>query len=131
MLEQSLSSELVTSPARRRFVTLVLASTALACAALASAPRAWAETRLLDAPRAAGIVGERYDGYAVVRGTAPPDIVALVNQVNAERRALYAERAKAENTSIAAIGKIYAVEIMKSAPPNTWFLSESGQWTQK
>jgi uncharacterized protein YdbL (DUF1318 family) len=130
MLDQSRSSERVISPARRRFVTFVLASAVLG-AVLASAPMARAETKLLDAPRAAGIVGERYDGYAVVRGTAPPDIVALVNQVNAERRALYAERAKSENTSIEAIGKIYAVEIMKSAPPNTWFLSESGQWTQK
>ena len=29
------------------------------------------------------------------------------------------------------IGKIYAGEIMKSAPAGTWFLSEAGQWTRK
>lgn len=126
MLDRNRSSELVITTTRRRFATLVLV-----CAALTSAPRAWAESKLLDAPRAAGIVAERFDGFAVIRGTAPPDIVALVNQVNADRRALYAERAQAEKTSIEAVGKIYALEIMKSAPPKTWFLSESGQWTQK
>lgn len=126
MLNQNRSSEPVATPTRRRFTTLILA-----CAILASAPRARAESKLLDAPRAAGIVAERFDGFAVIRGTAPPDIVALVAQVNADRRVLYAERAKVEKTSIEAVGKIYALEIMKSAPPKTWFLLESGQWIQK
>ena len=87
--------------------------------------------RLLDAPRAAGLVGERYDGYAVLRGQAPADVARLVTQVNAERRSVYAQRAAAEHVPIEAIGKIYAAEIMHSAPPGTWFLSESGQWTRK
>jgi uncharacterized protein YdbL (DUF1318 family) len=92
---------------------------------------AQSSARLLDAPRAAGIVGERYDGYAMVRGAASPDVVALVNQVNAERRALYAQRAASDHVPVEAIGKIYAGEILKSAPRGTWFLSESGQWTRK
>ena len=76
-------------------------------------------------------MAERFDGFAAIRGAAPADIMALVTQVNAERRAVYAERAQTEKTTVDAVGKIYAVEIMKSAPPKTWFLSESGQWTQK
>lgn len=103
----------------------------MAGATIAGASAASAESKLLDAPRIAGTVGERFDGFAVTRGTAPPDITALVTQVNAERRALYTDRAQAEKTSIEAVGKIYALEIMKSAPPKTWFLSEAGQWTQK
>jgi uncharacterized protein YdbL (DUF1318 family) len=87
--------------------------------------------RLLDAPRAAGTVGERYDGYAVARGPIPPEVAALVEQINAERRALYAQRAKSEGVPIDTIGKIYAGQIMNSAPAGTWFLSESGQWTRK
>ena len=87
--------------------------------------------RLLDAPRAAGTVGERYDGYAVARGAVPPDLAALVQQVNAERRAVYQQRAKSDGVPVEAIGKIYAGEILKSAPPGTWFLGENGQWTRK
>ena len=89
------------------------------------------ESRLLDAPRAAGIVGERFDGYAVPHGSVSADIAALIDKVNSERRAVYAARAASENVPIEAIGKIYAAEIMKSAPAGTWFLSESGQWVKK
>jgi uncharacterized protein len=88
-------------------------------------------TRLLDGPRAAGTVGERYDGYAVAHGTVSPDIAKLIDQVNAERRAVYAERAKNTGAPTEAVGKIYAQEILKSAPAGTWFLGENGQWTRK
>ena len=90
-----------------------------------------AQSRLLDAPRAAGSVGERFDGFAVVRGAPTPDVAALVEQVNAERRTIYAQRAQADKATPDAVGKVYALEILKSAPKNTWFLSEQGQWTQK
>lgn len=95
------------------------------------AASAQSQARPLDAPRAAGTVGERYDGYAVVRGAPTSGISALVEQVNADRRALYAQRAAADGVPVETIGKIYAAEIIKSAPKGTWFLSESGQWTQK
>jgi uncharacterized protein len=104
---------------------------ALLALAFAAPAAAQSSSRLLDAPRASGLVGERYDGYAVVRGTVPPDIAALVGKVNAERRAVYAQRAAKEHVPVEAIGKIYAGEIMRSAPAGTWFLSETGQWTRK
>ncbi len=117
----------VTALARRRFIGLALAG----AVAVAFNVPAWAQSRMLDAPRAAGAVGERFDGFAVARGAAAPATAALVAQVNAERRALYAQRAATDKVSVEAVGKIYAVEILKAAPPNTWFLAESGQWTQK
>jgi uncharacterized protein YdbL (DUF1318 family) len=67
----------------------------------------------------------------VARGAVTPDVANLIAQVNAERRALYEQRAKSENVPVEAIGKIYAGEIVKSAPAGTWFLSEAGQWTRK
>jgi len=99
--------------------------------ALAIPTHSMAQERPLDAPRAQGLVGERYDGYAVVRGNAPADIAALVERTNAERKALYTREAQAEKVPVEAIGKIYAAQIVKSAPTKTWFLSETGTWTQK
>ena len=91
-----------------------------------------AQNRTLDAPRAAGTVGERYDGYAVVRDPAQAASLApVVDQVNAERRKLYAQRAASDGVPVDQIGRIYAGEIVKSAPPGTWFLQESGQWVKK
>lgn len=115
---------------RNRFSN-VLATLVLALGVLLLAGHADAQSRLLDAPRAAGMVGERDDGYAVVRGNATPEITALVNQVNNQRRALYAERAKKDGVPVEAIGKIYAAEIMKAAPAGTWFLDSSGKWAQR
>lgn len=99
--------------------------------ALLPLTRAKAQSRLLDAPRIAGIVGERFDGFAVVRGDASAAIVQLVKEVNAERRTVYAQRAANDKIPIEAVGKIYAQEIMNSAPSKTWFYSEAGQWFQK
>ncbi len=104
----------------------------LALPLLLVASLALAQSRVLDAPRAAGTVGERYDGFAVVRDTAQAGtLTPLVNQVNAERRKVYTDRATAEKVSVDQIGRIYAAEIFKSAPAGTWFQQESGQWVRK
>ena len=115
---------------RSRFFN-VLTVLLLSFGVLLSAGSAGAQSRLLDAPRAAGMVGERDDGFAVVRGTVPPEITALVNQVNTERRALYADRARKDGVPVEAIGKIYAAEIIKAAPAGTWFLDSAGRWMQR
>ena len=86
---------------------------------------------LLDEPRAAGLVGERFDGYAVARGTVPPDIAALIAKVNAHRKETYEKRAAARNVPVDVIGRFYAAEIVQRAPAGTWFLGENGKWTRK
>ena len=58
---------------------------------------AHAQAKPLDAPRSSGVVGERYDGYAVVRdSSAPAEIRKLVEGTNAERRKVYTEQATAK-----------------------------------
>ena len=91
-----------------------------------------AQSRVLDAPRASGAVGERFDGYAVVRDQSQAGSLGpLVDRVNAERRQVYAQRAAAERAPVDQIGRVYAREIFNSAPVGTWFLQESGQWVRK
>ena len=86
----------------------------------------------LDAPRANGTIGERYDGYVVLRNpNAPQSIKNLVAQTNAQRRALYEQRAKQEKVPVEAIGKIYAQQIIRSAPKGTYFLEANGKWTRR
>lgn len=111
----------------RRTAHALLAAAVLGLSPLA----AHAQARPLDSLRAQGVVGERYDGFAAVHGAASPDVTDLLARVNAERRTLYEQNAASQNAPAAAIGRVYAQEIMKSAPAKTWFLSESGQWAQK
>lgn len=104
----------------------------LALPLLLLATGAVAQNRVLDGPRAAGTVGERFDGYAMVRDPSQLSaLTPLVNQVNAERRQVYTQRAAAERAPVDQIARVYAAEIFKSAPAGTYFLQESGQWIRK
>ena len=93
---------------------------------------AHAEQRPLDAPRMQGLIGERYDGYAVVHDTqASAEIRNLVESTNSERRKVYEQQAAATKAPVAEVGKVYAAEILQKAPPGTWLQSADGSWTQK
>jgi len=110
---------------------LLACAIALAAMLLPGAP-VFAQGKPLDGPRAAGQVGERYDGYVVLRdANAPQGVKSLVSQTNAQRKALYEKRAAEDKVPVEAIGKIYAQQIINSAPKGTYFLSQSGQWTRR
>ncbi len=86
----------------------------------------------LDSLRASAVVGERYDGYVVLRGTdAPPSARAIVEQVNEKRRQIYSERAAQQGVPVDQVGRVYAGRIFEQAPKGTWFLDESGKWVRK
>lgn len=98
---------------------------------LRSAPVA-AQERPLDAPRAAGLIGERYDGYAAVRGTtASAEIKSLVEKTNAERRQIYEQQAIATGAPATEVGKVYAGEILQKVPAGTWLQDLDDIWIQK
>ena len=108
---------------------LLLAGCALAMAMPAAAQQG--RPRELDGPRAAGQVGERFDGYAEARSTAPANVVALVEQVNARRRAYYQQKAAEQGVPVDAIARIYAAKIIEHQPAGTWVLPENGGWQKK
>lgn len=110
-------------PTRRR----LLAGLVFAAAALPALP-ALADS--LDDFRRQGVIGERYDGAAVLRQPNPA-AEALVVQVNARRTRIYAERAKQQNVPAGQVGRVYARQIFERAPSGTWFLDESGRWVRK
>jgi uncharacterized protein YdbL (DUF1318 family) len=85
----------------------------------------------LDQLRRSGAVGERYDGLLVIRSQGDAAARGVVDQVNAQRSAIYQAQAKKENADVKDVGKIYALEIAGKAPAGTWFLGEDGKWAQK
>ncbi|WP_299618711.1 DUF1318 domain-containing protein [Pelagibius sp.] len=86
-----------------------------------------AAAQSLDDLRAAGKVGERFDGLAVARDASVAD---FVEQVNAKRQAIYAEQARKQGVSAQQVGAVYAKEILGQVPDGTWFLTEQGEWRQ-
>lgn len=114
------------SPFYRRTILQYLFGFVLGVAALQMAP-AWAQS--LESLRASGALGERYDGLVVVRqGSADANRVA--GEVNAQRQAIYRQRASEQGVAWDQVGRVYARQIFDQAPKGTWFLTEQG-WVQK
>jgi uncharacterized protein YdbL (DUF1318 family) len=109
----------------------LVAAGGVALAMLVSlATAAWAAS--LDEAKAAGLVGERPDGFvAAVQPNPPPDIAALVQQVNSGRRAAYADIAAKEGVPVEQVGALAAEKIRAQAAPGAYFMTPGGSWTQK
>ncbi len=117
----------LTMPVRLHARFLVLIAFVLA-ALFVTAP---AHAQTLDQLRASGAIGERWDGYLVVRDPNAAGAQATANKVNAERKGIYANDAAKQGIPVAQIGQIYADKIRKQVPGGTWLLQQNGQWTQK
>ena len=94
-----------------------------------NAPAATAQS--LDALRASGAIGERYDGYVEVRDSGAAGAQSVANEINAKRRSLYEQRAASQGVKPEDVGRVYANQIKQKAPGGTWFLDENGNWQQK
>lgn len=111
-------------PARRRLAALLLAALAL--------PATGAHAGPLDAPKAKGLIGERIDGYlGVVDPSAPADVKALVQTVNAEREARYAEIAKKRGVPTAAVAQLAGEKVIAETPPGQYVMGADGRWQKK
>ena len=98
----------------------------LSCAALP----AFAQS--LDQAKAAGLVGEKVDGFlAVVDADAPAEVRAMVDRINAERRAKYAEIAKNQNAPMDAVTKIAGQKLVERTPAGQYVLGADGRWRRK
>jgi len=86
----------------------------------------------LEDAKAEGLVGERIDGYVgVVDSGAPGSVKSLVDQINAEREAKYAEIAKKQGAPVAAVAQIAGTKLIERAPRGEYVMGASGQRQRK
>lgn len=85
----------------------------------------------LDAARAQGLVGETMSGYIAPVQSPSADVQALVNQVNAQRRAHYQSIAGRNGVGIEEVGRLTAEKIINGLPGGAFFQSANGAWRQK
>jgi uncharacterized protein len=87
----------------------------------------------LDDARAAGLLGERPDGYVdIVAASAPPEIQALKEQINAERRKFYQKLAGEKGVPVEEVAALAAEKtISQRLKPGMYYMNSSGQWVQK
>ena len=103
--------------------------TALAAAALATA--ASAQTAYFDA-RAAGQVGERFDGY-LGYATAVPSSAARTQTeaLNIRRRALYSDLAQRRGVSPQEVGITAGCTLLARVAVGERYMLSDGQWRQR
>ncbi len=107
--------------------TLFVAA-ALAASLLLIAPDN-AQADALDAAKAAGHVGERFDGYlGAVTSNPPADVARLVEEINAQRRAKYLAIAEKNGTSVAAVAALAAKKLVEEAPSGHYVMPKPGPW---
>jgi uncharacterized protein len=88
---------------------------------------------LVDAAKAKGIVGERYDGYlGFVSSSSDQALKAAVDELNKGRRQVYAEADQKNNVPTGAAGaSAFTNFIFPRLPSGYYYLASNNQWMIK
>lgn len=82
--------------------------------------------------KASGYVGEKYDGYVgVVSGSAPSDVIAMVQVINAQRRIEYQQVANKNGTPLRTVEVLAGKKLINQTPSGQYVMLQSGAWIKK
>lgn len=99
--------------------------------ALAAAVPAAAQTPAVNAARAAGAVGERYDGYLGVNGTISASVRSQVANINIQRRALFANLASSKGASPQDVGVTAGCQLLARVAVGESYMLGDGVWRRR
>lgn len=80
------------------------------------------------AARSSGQVGERMDGYLGIVVGETPALRRIVNDINIKRRAVYSERAKANNATIEEYALTAGCQAILATEPGEKYQAPDGSW---
>lgn len=105
---------------------------AIACAVLTLlTPAAGAQTAAVNAARASGTAGERYDGYLGLSATAPINLRSQVATINVTRRALYTRLAAARGASPQDVGITAGCQLLARVGVGQSYMLIDGVWRRR
>lgn len=108
---------------------------AILCACLAAAallaPPAAAQSPAIAQAIQAGQVGERYDGYLGIVGTASPQLQRQVSAVNIQRRKLYADLSARRNVTTELVGMATACQLLSQLPVGGAYMLNDRSWRRR
>lgn len=105
----------------------MLFTAALAAAALTVTPAFAQRDPAYAAARAAGQVGEQPDGYLGIVGTATPELRALVNNLNIQRKKQYTDQAAAGST-VQQMAFVTGCNLILRTAPGEKYQAPDGRW---
>jgi uncharacterized protein YdbL (DUF1318 family) len=98
---------------------------------VALAGPAGAQTPAVDAARAAGIVGERFDGYLGFVGSPTAVVRSQVASINIRRRSLYSNLAARRGVSPAEVGITAGCQLLARVGVGQTYLLSDGAWRRR
>ena len=79
-----------------------------------------------------GVVGELRNGYVgLVVESAPADVVALVREINNQRRELYQQIARENGISIEQVAALAFEKAVQATPAGQYLQNASSAWVRK
>ncbi|MDQ8186674.1 DUF1318 domain-containing protein [Pelagicoccus sp. SDUM812002] len=85
----------------------------------------------VDALKLAGKVGENNAGLLEQRAMLKPDEIKLMNEENADRRALYTLVGQRIGLTATVVGQGRAEELRKKSAAGVWVQDPQGAWSRK
>ncbi|WP_312489680.1 YdbL family protein [Sphingomonas sp.] len=80
------------------------------------------------AARAAGQVGEQPDGYLGIVGSATPELRALVNNINIQRKAAYTQKAQASGATVEQMAFTSGCNLIAQTASGEKYKTPEGTW---
>lgn len=112
---------------KTKTVTLFALAAALVVGTVA-APAMAQRDPAYAAARAAGTVGERTNGYLGIVGAATPELQRLVDDINNQRREVYATRAQAEGATLEQYALTAGCLAIARTTPGEKYQAPDGSW---
>jgi uncharacterized protein len=103
----------------------------LAAIALFLSPPALAQTPAVNAARAAGQVGERYDGYVGVAAPVSAAVRSQIANINIQRRALYSRLAASRSVSPQDVGITAGCQLLARVAVGGAYMLADGVWRRR
>jgi hypothetical protein len=97
---------------------------------LVAAPAA-AQTPAVNAARAAGAVGERYDGYIGVAAPVSATVRSQVASINIQRRSLYSRLAASKGVSPQDVGITAGCQLLARVSVGEAYMLGDGAWRRR
>jgi uncharacterized protein YdbL (DUF1318 family) len=99
--------------------------------ALALAAPALAQTPAVNAARAAGVVGERFDGYIGVAAPVSAAVRSQVASINVKRRSLYSRLAARRGASPRDVGITAGCQLLARVGVGEAYMWADGMWRRR
>lgn len=96
-----------------------------------AAPALAQEAPAIAQARAAGSVGERYDGYLGIVGSVPESVRRQVGAVNIKRRSLYAGLAARKGVTAEEVGLTAACSLQRRVAVGEVYFAAQGGWRRR